>query len=279
MKFLDLFAGIGGFSLGLERAGMTCVGHVEIEPYCQKILEKHWPDVPLISDIRDVKEDSFERPVDLICGGFPCQPFSAAGKRTGEDDNRYLWPEMLKVIQMYRPTWVLGENVAGIINMALDRVLADLEAIGYTAWTVAVPACAVNAPHIRQRVWILGHCEGKRLEKRRMVGRGERFPIGSSADESDTSRGLGYSDGEGLQGYGESGECSREQTAGQGSWDDCEWIRGWDGKLRRTKPGLGLLAHGVPERVARLKALGNAVVPQVVQKIGEAILEADRCGT
>src|SRR4030042_505579 len=165
MKFISLFAGIGGFDLGLERAGMQCVGQVERNPCCQRVLAHHWPEVKRIGDIRNVNGTEFGA-VDLVCGGFPCQPFSHAGKRKGKADDRYLWPEMLRVIQAYRPAWVLGENVAGIVSMALDTVLSDLEAQGYQCEAFIIPACAVDAKHERKRVWIVGHSESGENNRR-----------------------------------------------------------------------------------------------------------------
>ena len=164
MRFLDLFAGIGGFSLGLERAGMTCVGHVEIDPFCRKVLRKHWPQVPLIGDVKEVQGDEFGA-VELICGGPPCQPVSLAGKRQGASDDRWLWGEALRLVEVVRPPWCLFENPPGIVSMGLDRILADLEGLGYSTGTFEIPACAVGAPHIRQRVWIVAESIGN--------GRGE----------------------------------------------------------------------------------------------------------
>ena len=200
MKHLDLFSGIGGFSLACQWAGIETIGFVEIDNYCQKVLRKHFPNVPIVEDIRDVEkikeivanatkpEGSVDRriisisesgqprgssserdmgcqprgehrsgigqqaepqPAILITAGFPCQPFSVAGKRGGERDDRYLWPETLAVIKAVKPAWVLLENVTGIINLALDIVLSDLEGAGYTYETVIIPACAVNAWHRR----------------------------------------------------------------------------------------------------------------------------------
>ena len=167
MNFLSLFAGSGGFDLGLERAGMKCVGQVEWDPYCQAALAHHWPEGPRVSNIKEVTGDSFKEKVDLICGGAPCQPFSVAGKQRGDGDDRYLWPEMFRVIRAYRPTWVLGENVPGIVKMALDTVLADLEGEGYACQTFLVPACGVDAPHRRERVWIVAHRGGDGWRRRR----------------------------------------------------------------------------------------------------------------
>ena len=159
---LSLFSGIGGLDLAAEMAGFETVGQCEWADYPSKILEKHWPDVPRWRDIRTLTKESFYektglRTVDVLSGGFPCQPFSIAGKRRGTDDDRYLWPEMLRVIREIRPTWVIGENVPGIINMALDEVLSDLENENYTAQAFVVPACGVDAPHKRERVAIVAY--------------------------------------------------------------------------------------------------------------------------
>jgi len=160
---LDLFAGIGGFALGLEATGFfrtTCF--VENEPYCQAVLRHHWPDVPVLGDIRDVRREDLPDPnPGLICGGFPCQPFSHAGKQRAQDDPRHLWPEMLRLIRECRPDWVIGENVTGLIKLGLDEVLSDLEGEGYATRTFNIPACAVGAPHIRQRLWVVAHAHSE----------------------------------------------------------------------------------------------------------------------
>lgn len=164
INHLSLFSGIGGLDLAAEWAGITTIGQCEWAEYPTKVLEKHWPNVPRWKDIRTLTGDSFyertgRRTVDIISGGFPCQPFSVAGKRRGKEDDRYLWPEMVRVIKELRPTWVVGENVAGIVRMALPNILSELEACGYRTRTFLVPACAVGARHRRYRVAIVGYSE------------------------------------------------------------------------------------------------------------------------
>ena len=170
LTHLSLFSGIGGLDRAAESAGFVTVGQCEWADYPTKVLEKHWPDVPRWRDIRTLTKESFyERTglstVDIVSGGFPCQPFSVAGKHGGQDDDRYLWPEMLRVISELRPAWVLGENVPGIVNLALDQVLADLENIGYSGQAFIIPACGVDAPHKRDRVAILAHADGNSTRK------------------------------------------------------------------------------------------------------------------
>ena len=172
LTHLSLFSGIGGLDLAAEWAGIETVGQCEWADYPYKVLCKHWPDVPKWRDIHKLTKESFRertglQTVDVISGGFPCQPFSVAGKRRGTEDDRYLWPEMLGVIAELRPTWVVGENVAGIVNMALDTVLSDLEAQGYTARTFIIPACGVNAPHRRYRAAIVAYHANNTGEQRR----------------------------------------------------------------------------------------------------------------
>lgn len=162
LTHLSLCSGIGGLDLAAESAGFVTIGQCEYADYQTKVLERHWPDVPRWRDIRTLNGENFydrtgQRTVDVISGGIPCQPFSVAGKRRSKEDDRYLWPEMFRVIQELCPLWVVVENVTGIINLALNQVLSDLESIGYEGQTFVIPACGVDAPHKRERVCIVAH--------------------------------------------------------------------------------------------------------------------------
>lgn len=163
LRVLSLCTGIGGFDLAAEWAGFEIAGQVEIDPYCIALLEQHWPTAKRMRDVYEVRGDEFG-PIDLICAGFPCQPYSQAGKRKGASDDRAIWPEIFRITQSVRPTWACFENVPGIIGMELDRVLSDLEGEDYTCWPLVIPACAVDAKHRRDRVWIVGHAASRGQE-------------------------------------------------------------------------------------------------------------------
>lgn len=278
MRVLDLFSGIGGFSLGLERAGMETVAFCEYDKKAQLVLKKHWPEIPIYDDIRQLTGKQIAKDIgtiDLICGGFPCQPFSVAGKQRGEEDDRHLWPEMFRLIQEIRPRWVIGENVAGLINMGLDQVLSDLESANYSCQTFVIPACALDAPHRRDRVWIVGnakemHVNGggdKRETSRPQIP--ELRNTGSTNNVAHSKR----------QRPPRSGEHKR---SGDSTQDINRKTSGADNGSERGKgcwlpePELGRVAHGIPNRVDRLKQLGNAVVPQIVEVIGRTIMEIDK---
>jgi len=259
LTVLDLFSGIGGFSLGLERAGMKTIAFCEIDPFCRKVLKKHWPDVPIFEDVRELRAEDITEPVDVICGGYPCQPFSLAGKRGGETDDRHLWPEYLRLIREIRPAWVIAENVVGHVSMGLDQVLFDLENEGYACWTFVIPACAVNAPHRRDRVWILGNTERGRLSRVARRWAGEKFKNGCQ-DVADTNS----------TGQQEQHPPCVAATQGHGARPtDKERGKAW----WSTEPTICRVAYGVPNRVDRIRALGNSVVPQIPEIIGRAILE------
>ena len=274
LTHLDLFSGIGGFALAARMAGsIETVAFCEREDYAQRVLKKHWPEVPICDDIHNLKGNDYG-PIDLVTGGFPCQPYSLAGERRGNEDDRALWPQMLRVIREARPTWIIGENVPGIISLALDGVLADLEREGYACETFLVPACAVDAKHRRNRVWIVAHAEGRKRglqlsagnkeEGAQSYGRGEAVAVSNGI-----SRWPGARRQNGPE-TGDDGEavpdCDKSRLAKrQGKRCDdgkeqppAERVHRWV-----TEPDVGRVAHGIPSRVDRLKGLGNAIVPQV----------------
>src|SRR3990167_1173149 len=190
----SLFSGIGGFDLGFQRAGIRTVFQVEIDPYCRKVLGRHFPEAKRYEDIRTVLAGSSPEPVSIISGGFPCQPVSQAGKRKGKDDSRYLWPEMFRVIQALRPRWVVAENVYGLIThdegSLLDAVYDDLEGEGYeTLPPIVLPACAFGAPHRRDRVWLVAHAE--RSERRSPAEGREDVQNGHDAGREEAASGAG----------------------------------------------------------------------------------------
>lgn len=286
MKFLDLFSGIGGFSLGLEAAGMETAAFCEYDDKARKVLKKNWPNVPIFNDIRTLNKELLDEwgisDIRLICGGYPCQPFSLAGERRGAEDDRHLWPEMFRLVQELRPTWVIGENVAGHITMGIDKVLADLESEDYTARPFIIPACAVDAQHRRDRVWVIAHTNSDSqsdgpINEQRMVAntqcgsrRDSESLVGRQNDEAKRSQNsdpLARS-GEDVD-YTYGTQCKRNSSSVgiRSEYSDLGSSSRW-----KPEPSVGRVAHGVPNRTHRLKQLGNAVVPQVVQVIGESIM-------
>ena len=277
---LDLFSGIGGFSLGLERAGMRTVAFVEIDEFCQKVLKKHWPDVPVFSDIRNFSKEVFNERVDLICGGFPCQPFSVAGKRKGKEDNRYLWDEMFRVIQDFKPRWVIAENVYGILSIergvVFEQVCIDLESEGYEVQPFIIPACAVGAPHRRDRVWIIAYCNCMGWEER--GGENIRFKeqVSDRQDFSNfnTERVASNPTGERLARWRE----NREGYVRQQDRDECNQRGNWEENWYEVATRFCRMDDGISNRVDRLRCLGNAVVPQIVEIIGKTIIRVENEG-
>lgn len=310
LTHLSLFSGIGGLDLAAERAGFRTVGQCEFADYPYQVLCRHWPDVPKWRDICTLSGGDFcdrtgLRTVDVLSGGFPCQPFSVAGKRRGTEDDRYLWPEMLRVIKELRPAWVVGENVAGIINMALDQVLSDLEAQGYETRTFVIPACGVDAPHRRDRVAIISYNNAIRRsvrgsERKRIYRDKTRNETDSGgSDVADAERiGLrknsnqsAYNEKRDGQAYGKKRK-TKLCEAGCGSSDVSN--PAGTGFQNRTsgaffrpeeeqkpersdwwpiEPDVGRVAHGIPHRVDRLRCLGNAVVPAQFYPIFKGIAE------
>lgn len=298
---IDLFSGIGGFALAANWAGYQTEIFCERDEFCQKVLGKHWPTVPIVGDIFDFDGNQYAG-ADLLTAGIPCQPYSCAGKRLGAEDDRALWPEALRVIREARPRWVVVENVAGFINLALDGVLSDLEAEGYETGAVVLPSCAVNAPHRRDRVWVVAHdsrtgagmeayrSRGQERESARTlesavlpqaVRAGGAEGINASFEDVSNSTKQGFSDWR-------SAPMERRDSFAKFERRDCN-----NGTIRQPLAGLGRMAdglpgrmdrhfdaepdhiprvaRGIPNRCARLKALGNAIVPQVAYQILSAI--------
>ncbi len=264
MRVLDLFSGIGGFSLGLERAGMRTVAFCEIEPFCRAVLRKHWPDVPIYDDVRTLTAERLRTDgivPDVICGGFPCQDISIAqgSSREGLDGERSgLWSEYARIIGEVRPRYVIVENVAGLLSLGVDRVLGALATLGYDAEWHCIPAGTVGAPHIRDRFWLVGypHNEGEPT----FSLHDEASRLSQLAADTDSGDGLGrISDVQ--VGWGEGASAAaRDVLLVRDEWG--------------VEPDVGRVAHGVPARVDRLRSLGNAVVPQIPEIIGRAIMRA-----
>ena len=344
MRVGSLFSGIGGIDLGLKRAGMEIVWQVETDEFCAKVLARHFPDAARFRDVRDChgtgtcdvadaeaggdeRQGKQERilvwpqqcragcllPVDLICGGFPCQPVSHAGKRQGDADARWLWPEFIRIIREVRPRWVLAENVPGLLSIDAGRlfgtVLRDLAESGYDAEWDCIPAAALGAPHIRDRVFLVaytdrcGDAAGKqehaptrqpvrlgkdglladteRVERRENAARGHDAH-GHDAGRHEAAGALGPS-GEALA---DAGAARRPDVQGRSAHGILDWGRGFGGDSRNgtadtqwsVEPDVGRVAHGVPARVDRLRGLGNAVVPQVAEYVGRMIMDAAAVG-
>jgi DNA (cytosine-5)-methyltransferase 1 len=278
---LDLFSGIGGFSLGLERAGgFETVAFCEVDAKARLVLAKHWPNVPIFEDIRTLTGEQLREQgimPDVICGGFPCQDISGAGKGAGIIGTRSgLWAEMFRLIRDVRPAWAIVENVSALRSKGLTLVLQNLSEIGYMCEWHCIPVSALGAPHQRDRIWIVAHAMQQHKTQR---------------GECEIAQ--GQSRGRGAQQSRCSGDAQWERpirgTGGDTSEDVAHANYSRRNKLRwplanatqlsalkcsswwEVEPGMGRVAHGIPHRVDRLRQLGNAVVPQVVELIGKAI--------
>lgn len=268
MTFGSLFAGIGGLDLGLERADMRCLWQVEIDDYCRKVLAKHWPNVPRWDDVTTFTGEGFERP-DLICGGFPCQDISNAGKCAGiEGERSGLWAEFSRIIRVFRPRYVLVENVAALLGRGLGPVLGDLAASGYDAEWDCIPACAVGAHQERDRLFIVANTHGQHGRARRP----RRLTCDSSRDaKQKNGKQVSDANGSGLTDH--QGQCAASESPGRyfvGAENIGRGLRDY----WRDKSDVRRVVHGVPNRVDRIRGLGNAVVPQVAEWIGRRIMEA-----
>lgn len=319
LRMLDLFAGIGGFSYAGEKlvGGYETVAFCEYDEHAQKVLRKHWPDTEIIKDVRNLANDAdrFRGLVDIICGGYPCQPMSQAGKRLGDKDDRYLWPEMLRVVQAVRPRWIIGENVAGHITMGLDDVLSDLETAGYSSRCFVIPAVAADAKHRRDRCFVVAHSDnpgqptdsGRRQSEGHKAGddtrrRGEdvadarcqqqRAKVCRSGGQSidspaagqrsktrDRSTDGGETMADAYSDRGQGGNAKRQDAAP--AWQSSGDPRRYTGGMAtwEPEPGVGRVANGIPGRVHRLRQLGNSIVPQVAARILWSIREIENGAT
>jgi DNA (cytosine-5)-methyltransferase 1 len=328
LRVLSLFAGIGGFDLGLERTGgFETVAFCEIDPFCRRVLAKHWPKVACYEDVRELTAERLRADgivPDVIAGGFPCQDISTAGSGAGIEGKRSgLWSEFARLIGELRPRFVIVENVSALLNRGIDRVLGDLATIRYDAEWDCIPAAAVGAPHIRDRVWIVAypqhphadsagsHREGMHINRdaepaNEQVGLSE--PLGEVLADPNVIglRGRGHRSaiGETRANEGETPQRKRVRIDPQPGGKDVadakrigqprsrEYVHAGNqaadrkrqagdavdvgiGDIWRTEPNVGRVAHGVPSRVDRLRGLGNAVVPQIVEAIGKAIIQAE----
>ena len=253
LRYLSLFSGIGGFDLGFDRAGMVCAGQVEFDEKAREVLAKHWPDVPRLNDVREVNGDEFGS-IDLICGGFPCQPHSLAGKRRGSDDERDLWGEFFRIVCAVKPRWIVAENVFGLLSSENGRffgsILRDLAGIGYDAEWEVLPASLFGAPHKRERVFLIASPSGITGERRIFFNGFDDIPRNK---QWSTTKGI---------------------KSGRG-WK--RWLieasSHLDGEISQSD-FLGV-DDGVSEEMDRIKTLGNAVVPQIAEWIGRRINELD----
>ena len=272
----SLFSGIGGLDLGLERAGLKVIWQSEIDPYCNKVLKKHWPEVPNHGNIKDIDWATVQRP-DVICGGYPCQPFSTAGKRRGTDDPRHLWPWVRDAISALRPSYAILENVRGHLSMGGPTVIGDLAEIGYDAEWRVVSAAGMGAPHRRDRLIILAYPNDTRggtpnsdMEQQRSQGQQERQAVVArhgvsrrSTEMADTSSKRRQEPLRARSGVFASNNARRSSVERRplDSW--------WE-----VEPNVGRVANGVSSRLDRLKGLGNAVVPQVAEYVGRLIVNS-----
>ena len=313
MNHLDLFSGIGGFSLALEKVGFKTVAFCEKEPYCKLLLQKHWKGVKIYDDIKKCKGKEIKETfggIDILTGGFPCQPYSVAGKQKGTNDDRYLWPEMFRVIKEVQPTFIIAENVRGLINiqngMVFETVCSDLESEGFEIQTFVIPAAGVGAPHKRDRVWIVGYSKHNGSLTSKIKRGNNEINAGTQKRQNETiesERTSGSRNNEVMENSRrtlrqgsklskKNADESRKENANQfersGSTSkhnvaDTERVHVQRQQSRSRQeqsrgeswwefePSVGRVANGVPGRVYRLKALGNSIVPQIAEEIGRAI--------
>lgn len=253
---LDLFSGIGGFALAAKRHGMKTVAFCEIDPWARRVLNKNFPSVPIHEDVRQLSGKQYEG-ITLLTAGYPCQPFSRAGKQRGTEDDRHLWPEVLRITKQARPSWCLFENVTDHEYMGLDEVLADLERSGYQGRPLIIPAAAVQSNHARERLWIIAYDERTRAELEEHHGSGqgrEPAPIPQRKMVS-----------------GGNGEAGAERAE-----SGCVLLNGETFSVDGQSEPLFLgSAHGIPNRLDRRRGLGNAIHPRIAYELIGAIISCE----
>ena len=287
LRHFDVCSGIGGFALGFRWAALSePVAFCEIDPYCQKVLAKNFPNIPIHKDLKELVNEEAKpestRTIpdhDILTAGYPCQPFSVAGKRRGEEDPRNIWPYVYEIVKRKHPTWCVFENVYGHVAMGLDKVLNEMEMEGYTTQTFIVPACSLDAPHLRNRLWIVANTSSTGLERqsehspsiscsgeKRSKSRSETSREDSMADTQCMGREPRSEEREEFTGEESHGESDHRSSNGS----EEERARNW----WQFEPNVGRVAYGVSSRVDRLRGLGNAIVPQIAMQIGLSIKEA-----
>ena len=283
MKVLDLFSGIGGFSLGLERGGMKTVAFCEFDKHAQLILKKHWPNVPVFEDVRELDGKQFRGSADVVCGGFPCQDLSVAGKKAGfEGERSSLYREMLRIIGECLPRYAIFENVTGFITGEQGRWLAqflyDLAEVGYDAEWHCISASELGANHHRDRIWIIAYPndDGQLAPK---IGQG--ISEGNDSDQEGqkpTSKSKGLF-GEGILANANGKRCERFAKIAHHLKQQVEFVRSDTaerGRFDLSQPPLLGANDGISRRLDRIRRLGNAVVPQIPEAIGRAIINYER---
>lgn len=279
---LGLFEGIGGFSLAAKWIGWQTLAWCEWNEFGQKVLSHHFPEAEGFGDITKSDFTKYANRIDILTGGFPCQPYSVAGKRKGKEDERHLWPEMLRAIREIKPTYIVGENVSGLVNwnsgMVFNEVQADLENEGYETIPFILPACAKNAPHKRERVWFVAtNSKSRRLERQRELAKTERFEgeIGSVCFDE----GTGSDFSSNSNSFGQTKRCKQFEPIKQGQFGRISNINDWSNWP--TQPPICSRNDGFPEgldgitvskwKTESIKAYGNAIVPQVAFEIFKAV--------
>ena len=287
MTFGSLFAGIGGFDLGLERTGMECRWQVEIDAYASSVLAKHWPGVTRWGDVRTFPVgDRDDWQVDLICAGVPCQPVSHAGKQKGASDERWMWGEALRVVADLSPRFFVAENPIGLLNHDGGRtfhgILRAFASVGYVCEWHVIAAADVGAPHRRERVWLVAYADSVPCTAGQSRRAGERVSGSSSGSQGRQDEGQAWAvagdcradvaDADGMPGPQQQCDERRRERQGDALGRSLVAVRSKADGWWSSEPSVGRVAHGVPNRVDRLRCLGNAVVPQVAEMIGRAII-------